>query len=117
MTNATWISELKVGDKVYCQSYGGAYHLGKVISISAKRGDISVQYKENGPRQVFSSNGRAKGDGYIREQLAPYNQETIDFIKAKNQRNENMAEIKSTAWQHVSDDKLALIAAILKEGK
>jgi hypothetical protein len=117
MTNESWISELKVGDKVYCQSYGGSFHLGKVVSISAKRGDISVQYKENGPKQVFSSNGREKGDGYTREYLAPYNQETIDRIKAKNQRNENMAEIRDTAWQHISDDKLARIAAILKEGK
>lgn len=110
-----WLDSLVVGNKVFV-SNGYSMRVATVTKITAKRRDISVRYSPESGDIVFSAGGGEKSS-YSRYSLQPYNDETI---KAENERVanvENLTLVRNTTWREVSADKLAKIAAILKEGK
>lgn len=110
-----WLDSLQVGDEVFV-SNGYSSRVAIVTKITAKRRDISVRLSPESGDIVFGADGSEKSP-YGRDSLQPYNDETT---KAENERIanvENLSLVRNTTWREVSADKLARIAAILKEGE
>ena len=117
MDNKAFIDSLKVGDLVAVRTYhygAIAYSLLKVEEIAARAGKRTVvvggqKYDEVGnekrERGAMSS-GTSRSIGPI-----------TDEVRASIKRRREQRSIESvTDWSSLSDDKIARIAAILKEG-
>lgn len=116
MENKTFIDSLKVGDLVAVRiySYGAiAYNLLKVEEIAARAGKRTVtiggqKYDEEGNQKRERG---AMSSGTSRS-IGPITDEVRASIKRRREQN-TIANFSD--WDALSDDKIARIAAILKE--
>jgi hypothetical protein len=116
MDNKTFIDSLKVGDLVAVRTYSyGAmcYNLLKVEEVTSRAGKRTVvvngvKYDEVGNEK------RERGDrmGGTSRSIGPI----TDEVRASIKRRREQATIAAVNdWSTLSDDKIARIAAILKE--
>ena len=116
MDNKTFIDSLKVGDIVAVRiySYGAsAYSLLKVEEITARAGKRTVVVGS----QKYDEEGGQKGERGARmsgssRSIGPITDEVRASIK---RRREQATIVAISDWSELSDDKIARIAAILKE--
>jgi hypothetical protein len=117
MDNKTFIDSLKVGDLVAVRTYhygAIAYSLLKVEEITSRAGkrtitvggqkydDVGNEKRERGDRMSGSSRS-----------IGPITDEVRASIKRRREQN---TITNFSDWSSLSDDKIARIAAILKEG-
>lgn len=117
MDNKAFIDSLKVGDLVAVRIYhysAIAYSLIKVEEITARAGKRTItvggqKYDEVGNEKRDRSDRMSCG---IRRSIGPITDEVRASIKRRREQN-TIANFSD--WDALSDDKIARIAAILKE--
>ena len=102
-----------VGDKVVCNYRGGNRHIGKVVNITPKRGDVVVDcgnYKETYGSDGFSKGGDIWNRSYI-ELLTPEIEEDIRKTNLIWKCRRTFDEQKT----HLTANQAEKILAILNE--
>lgn len=109
-TDTNWLKELKAGDRILLSSSYSRWYSEEIVkSVSAKRGDITLECGK-----VFSKYGSEKGVTWNGAVLVEYTQEHLDYSNAIKKRHSDLAIVKGFNFSKLSNADLAKVAELLK---